>query len=236
MINYDYIEFSKIYKRVMDVELKIKRQYKIALKIAYPNKMFYRLIPYLKNRCIGRYMTGKDKARRDKIKDLIASKKSEEEKMNKFIDMAYLSDLVTMLTEYKLLYQNVKFTDNFYRTTVNFNDIKKYGSILKSLRNKIMHFQIIDYKQSKIDNLNALEFWEKILLCENCFMYKIQVPSPTIKNILQGMKDHCPDFDTANDRYLCDVFDDIAFINGVSVDKLPKYWSIGRQIYNFKEN
>ena len=80
MINYDYIEFSKIYKRVMDVELKIKRQYKIALKIAYPNKMFYRLIPYLKNRCIGRYMTGKDKARRDKIKDLIASKKSEEEK------------------------------------------------------------------------------------------------------------------------------------------------------------
>lgn len=219
----------------MDIELKIKRQYKIALKIAYPDKMFYRLIPYLQKKCLGRYLTGVGKSRRDKVKDLIASKKTEEEKMNKFIDMAYLSDLVTMLTEYKLLYQNVKFTDNFYRMAVDFNDIKKYGSILKSLRNKIMHFQIIDYKSSKTNNIKALAFWEKVLFCRNSFMYKIKLESISIKNILQGMKQHCPNFQTANDRYLCDVYDDIAFMHGVSVDKLPKYWSIGRQIYKIKK-
>ena len=236
MNNNDYIEFSKIYKRMMDVELKIKRQYKIALKIAYPEKMFYRLIPYLKSRCISRYVIGKGEDRRDKINDLIASNKTEEEKMNKFIDMAYLSDLVTMLTDYRLLYQNVVFTDNFYRHRVEFNDVKKYGAILKALRNMVMHFQVQDYKNSKDASVEALAFWEQLLFCENCFMYKIQVSSPTIKNILQGMKEHCPDFYTANDRYLCDIFDDIAFINGVPVDKLPKYWSIGRQIYNFKRN
>lgn len=235
MNNYDYIEFSKIYKRMMDVELRIKKHYKIALKIAYPNKMFYRLVPFLQSRLFGRYTVGAGKNKRDKIKDLIASKKSEEEKMNKFIDMAYLSDLVNMLTEYKLLYQNVIFTDNFYRTKVDFNDIKKYGSQIKTLRNKIMHFQISDYKKGKKESIEALSYWEQILACNNCFMYKIKVSKPSIMNILKGMKEHCPDFSTENDRYLCDVFDDIAFMNGVTVDKLPKYWSIGRQIYELKK-
>lgn len=233
MDNYDYREFSKIYKRVMAVELKLKRQYKIALKNAFPQKMFYRLIPYLKENLLSRYIVRNGKNRRDKIQDLITANKSEEYKMNKFIDMAYLSDLIYMLSSYKLLYQNTRFTDNFYLypKKVNFNDIKQYGSILIKLRNEIMHFQLERYKSSKIENLKALAFWEQILLCDNCYIHDIKISNPSINNILFAMKEHCSDFNNLSDRYLCDTFDDIALLNGVSVEKLPKYWSIGRQIY-----
>lgn len=234
MDNYDYREFSKIYKRVMDVELKLKRQYKIALKIAFPEKMFYRLVPYLQENLVSRYIVGKGKQRRDKIKDLISAHKSEEYKMNKFIDMAYLSDLIQMLSSYKRLYQDNRFTDNFYRTKVNFNDVKQYGSALVKLRNVIMHFQIDNYKLFKIENLKALAYWEQILLCENCYIHNITISNPSIKNILLAMKEHCIDFDNLSDRYLCDTFDDIALLNGVAVEKLPKYWSIGRQIYEIQ--
>lgn len=215
----------------MAVELKLKRQYKIALKIAFPQKMFYRLIPYLNANLLSRYIVGKGKSRRDKIKDLIAANKSEEYKMNKFIDMAYLSDLIYMLSSYKLLYQNNRFTDNFYRKKVNFNDIKQYGSALIKLRNEIMHFQIEHYKSFKMEALKALAYWEQILLCENCYIHDIKISNPSINNILFAMKEHCSEFNNLSDRYLCDTFDDIALLNGVSVEKLPKYWSIGRQIY-----
>ena len=31
------------------------------------------------------------------------------------------------------------------------------------------------------------------------------------------------------------MYDDLAFINGVPVDKLPSLWSIGRAIYELKK-
>ena len=89
-MNYDYIEFSKIYKRVMDVELRLKYQFRFAMQSAFPNNMFSRLIYYMKSNLIGRYTEGIGKQKRDKINDLIASKKSETEKLYKFINMAYL--------------------------------------------------------------------------------------------------------------------------------------------------
>ena len=96
---YDYIEFSKIYKRVMDIELCLKEQLKFSLTATFPNKMFYRLIPFLKSNFKNRYIEGYGAKSRDKINDLINSKISEEEKINKFVRMAYLSDLLKILTE-----------------------------------------------------------------------------------------------------------------------------------------
>lgn len=236
MNKYDYIEFGKIYRRVMDVEIKIKSQFKYALRLTYPNKMFYRLIPYLNANLLGKYINGFGKNRRDKIKDLISSNKTEQQKMEKFIDMAYLSDLVNLLTEYKLLYKNTNFTSNFYKTSVIFNDVKKYGSALKKLRNMIMHFQINDYKQAKNDCINALRYFEQVMMCNNCYMYKIKFQHITTRNILEQMSIHYPDFFYASDREICDAFDDIAFMNGVTIDRLPKYWSIGRQIYQMRKD
>lgn len=132
---YDYIEFSKIYKRVMDIELCLKEQLKFSLTATFPNKMFYRLIPFLKSNFKNRYIEGYGAKSRDKINDLINSKISEEEKINKFVRMAYLSDLLKILTEYPAIYKDMNFSKNFYRETVIFNDLKKYASGLKKLRN-----------------------------------------------------------------------------------------------------
>ncbi len=236
MNKYDYIEFGKIYRRVMDVEIKIKSQFKYALKLAYPSKMFYRLIPYLNSNLLGKYVNGFGKNRRDKIKDLISSNKTEQQKMEKFIDMAYLSDLVNLLTEYKLLYKNTNFTSNFYKTSVVFNNVKKYGSALKRLRNMIMHFQINDYKQAKSDCIDALMYFEQIMMCNNCYMYKIKFRYVTTKSILEQMSIYYPDFFHTSDREIYDAFDDIAFMNGITIDKLPKYWTIGRQIYQMRKD
>lgn len=40
MNKYDYIEFGKIYRRVMDVEIKIKSQFKYALSLLIQAKCF----------------------------------------------------------------------------------------------------------------------------------------------------------------------------------------------------
>lgn len=47
MVNkFDILEFSKIYKRFMDIELCLKACFSNALGITAPSKRFYRLIPY----------------------------------------------------------------------------------------------------------------------------------------------------------------------------------------------
>ncbi len=47
MNNYDIIEISKIYKRIMEVELTLKSRIEYALCITFPNSMFSVLIPFL---------------------------------------------------------------------------------------------------------------------------------------------------------------------------------------------
>ena len=48
MDRYDIIEFSKVYKRVLDVEITLKQKMLFALTTAYPKNEFSRLIPYFK--------------------------------------------------------------------------------------------------------------------------------------------------------------------------------------------
>ena len=150
--------------------------------------------------------------------------------------MAYLSDVLLILTDYKRIYQDVKFSNNFYRQKIVFNDLKKYAAAIKKLRNIVMHFRIQDYKINKLKFIDALTFWELLLVCNNCFIHSLPPIEPTIKNIVLQMKEFYPNFDNANDRHLCDIFDDIAFKNGLPVEKLPKYWSLGRQIYKYKKD
>ncbi len=232
----DIIEFSKIYKRVMDIELRLKDRLKFVLTATYPDKMFYKLTPFILEKFKGRYKKFTKGQERDQLLDLVNSNKSEEEKLDRFIDMAYLSDVLLILTDYKRIYQDVKFANNFYRQKIVFNDLKKYAAAIKKLRNIVMHFRIQDYKINKLKFIDALTFWELLLVCNNCFIHSLPPIEPTIKNIVLQMKEFYPNFDNANDRHLCDIFDDIAFKNGLPVEKLPKYWSIGRQIYKYKKD
>lgn len=128
------------------------------------------------------------------------------------------------------------FCNNFYTQKVSFNDIKKYASHLRGLRNIIMHFDIAKYNANKINYIETLAFWETQLFCQNCFIHKLPPIQPTIKNILNQIKTNYPLLFQEKDRQIVDIFDDIAFINGLPVEKLPQYWSIGRQIYETKKD
>lgn len=233
---YDYIEFSKIYKRVMDIELCLKEQLKFSLTATFPNKMFYRLIPFLKSNFKNRYIEGYGAKSRDKINDLINSKISEEEKINKFVRMAYLSDLLKILTEYPAIYKDMNFSKNFYRETVIFNDLKKYASGLKKLRNAIMHFDIRTYKQNKISFLKALGYWEIMLNCSNSYIHKLPTINSKIRTVLKLIAKTDSEFFELSDRIVCDIFDEIAFLNGREVKDLPEYWSIVRTFYELKRH
>lgn len=235
MKNSDYVEFSKIYKRVMDVELRLKRNMKIALKIAYPTSMFSKLHKYIETELKKKHFKWKKGVKRDILSDLLKANKTQEEKLDIFINTVYLSDVINILIKYPKIYKDNKFIDNFYKRKIDFNEMKQNASLIIKLRNIIMHFNISDYKLNKNKYISSLMYWEQILNCTNCNLYNIKLDKVTTKDILMVIKNNCLDFKTADDRFLCDLFDDIAIMNGLPIEKLPKYWTIGRQIFKLKK-
>ena len=72
MDKYSILEFSKIYKRVLDIETTLKQKILFALTQTYPKNEFSRLIPYLQNKVNHKkYILNS----RDRINDIIASNK-----------------------------------------------------------------------------------------------------------------------------------------------------------------
>ena len=101
-----------------------------------------------------------------------------------------------------------------------------------------MHFDFSTYQINREKWLEVLVFWEKTLACPN--MKYIHNISPLEKNnvthILRLLADTYPDFLKLSDRLVCDMFDDVAFINGWDIKDLPEYWTIGRTLYSLKND
>lgn len=57
---------------------------------------------------------------------------------------------------------------------------------------------------------------------------------PSTKAIIEKISEHNPDL-LDNDRAFTEVFKSIAFKNGYSKQDIPKYWTIGRQIFDYKK-
>ncbi len=219
----------------MEIELTLKSRVKYSLNITYPNKMFYRLIPFLKSIPHNKYIVKtKKNTNRDRINDIITSNNSDEVKLNKLMNIFYLSDLLLMLAEYKQLFSDRKFINNLYYRKVDHNQIKKYAVQLRQLRNTVMHFDINNYITNKKAYIEALNFWEQLLFCSNSFIHELPKTTPKTTTILKLIAKECPEILEMNDRTICDIFDDIAFINGLPISELPSYWTIGRSIYNIK--
>lgn len=97
-----------------------------------------------------------------------------------------------------------------------------------------MHFDINTYKQNKIGFIKALSYWELQLNCSKCFIHNLPPVVPKISPILKLLASYNPDFCTLSDRIVCDVFDEVAFLNGKEIKDLPEYWSIVRTYYELK--
>ena len=238
MDRYKTIEFSKIYKRLMDVELLLKQKVIFALKQTYSNKMFYRLIPYLKSLSSEKYAgtNKKNKKRTNRINDIIASKDAEEMKLKKVIKILYLSDLLKMLTEYNILVNDRKFNLYVFGKKINLNEVKQKALHLKRLRNSVMHFDYTTYADNEQTWLSALIYWEKLIEVPKMqYIHNLSLnKKPRITTVLKALSDTYPDFLSLSDRLVCDMFDDIAFINGWGINELPQYWSIGRALYELR--
>lgn len=229
---YIVIELSKLYKRMFEVELTLKQKLFYALKKTYKDKLFFRLVPYLKK------LTNNP----NEINKIINStNKTEEQKLYKFITSAYLSDVINILTLYKNIYKYSVFQKNFYGTEIDdikHQEIISYAGRLISLRNSIMHFNIKMYQRNRENYLKTLIYWEKLLACPNMkYIHNLTFnKKPQIAPTLRALAGIYPDFLTLSDRLVCDMFDDVAFINGWDINKLPEYWTIGRALHELKSN
>lgn len=233
MDKYSILEFSKIYKRVLDIETTLKQKILFALTQTYPKNEFSRLIPYLQNKVNHKkYILNS----RDRINDIIASNKSQSDKLTKFLNIAYLIDVLNILTEYKQIYKDKLFRSNFYNSIPNFNILKQQVSSLNTLRNAIMHFDIKTYTENKVIWLDTLTYWEKLLDTPN--MQPIHAISPikklNVEMILRLLTEKYPELYSFSDRLVCDMFDDAALINNWDIRALPKYWTIIRIMYDLK--
>lgn len=233
----EILEFSKLYKRVLNVEIALKNKIMYVLRETYPNKEFNRLVPFLtKTISHKKYImkTSKNKFR-DKINDILSSKKSQEEKLLKFFNITYLSDTLKIITQYKSITKDKRFKNNFYSQPQSQNIINNHAANLNKLRNLIMHFNYNEYCQNKEKLTKSLIFWECLLYCPNSFMYNLPKIKPSTKNILTQLSQNCPNFFEMDDRIICDMFDDLAILNGKPINELPHLWTIGRQIYSLKK-
>lgn len=232
---YNTMELSKIYKRILNVEILLKDRIKSALITTYPKQEFNRIFNYV-NTVISRskYKYKKNGRNNNKIDDILNLKIEQKEKLNYLFNTIYLSDTLKILTDYAPIYKDRNFKNNFYINIPYFSTVQQNASNLKKLRNAIMHFNYDNYYKNKKEYLSSLSFWERLLDCSLSFVHELPNIKPTTTNILKLIKENYPDTYTENDRLVVDVFDDIAFINGVSINKLPKYWTIGRQWYKIK--
>lgn len=230
-------EFSKLYRRILNIELDIKTNLNKSLIKTFEEKAFFRLIPYLEQLISTQkyeYLKNKNGQvyKNDYLKDIIKSNASFEQKLNQTFKRLYLKDFLGILTDYKLIYKNPMFKKHFYGgKIIDFNLLKKYSANLAKLRNLIMHFNFSDYQKEKIIFLESLKFWETLLNQDNAFIHTLPKVKPTIKNILKVIKNDALDIYFGYDRTLCDIFDDIAILNNLPTKNLPQYWSILRQKY-----
>lgn len=233
MDRYSILEFSKVYKRVLDIETTLKQKMYFTLTKTYPNSAFSRLIPYLQNIINHKKYIQNG---RNLIKDLIKSKKTQDEKLKKFLNNAYLIDVLNVLTEHKKIRKDKKFRKIFYNNVPDLNDLKQQVSSLNTLRNAIMHFDVKTYNENKLVWLKTLTYWEKLLDTPN--MHPIHQISPitklNVEMILRLLTEKYPDLYSLSDRLVCDMFDDAALINGWDIRNLPEYWTIIRRLYDLK--
>lgn len=202
-------------------------------------KLFNRLQPYL-NKIKSRYnYTRKTDGVADNyLNNIINSKDDDTKKFRKIIYRLYLRDLLGIL-DFKNYYKDKFFIRTIYHQKPCHDDVKKFSSRLALLRNCVMHFNFNDYVSNRGEYISALIFFENHL---DCFMRLINI-MPGINNItVQGILDslylHNPTIFDENDRILCDVYDDVAILNGKPADMLPQYWTILRCKYELlsKEN
>ena len=163
-MNEKYLqEFSKIYCRLMQLEITMKR------------KLIFSLLPYYKENIIKefeKFFNNKTRLKRYDNKSgntILSILKNPQIHINskkfvKLVNTIYLSDILFLILCCEQFRQE-EIVNNFYsKRPKKYGDLVKGRCILLNLRNTIAHYNIKDFEQNRYEYLKILELFEQHIL------------------------------------------------------------------------
>lgn len=245
--NFEY-EFSKIYKRLLRLELLIKHKIINSALTVYKDNAMTIFAKFFNNQKIYNYYKNDSKNRNYFIE--IRDNKS-------FIDAIKFERIINMLTLRHLLhfifteeaFRLPEIVGNFYaKKDINFKELKKSQKDLILLRNYVAHFNFEEYKSNKTKYLHTLMLYE---ICLGCSLGKYEnIPcnlgnKPNMTAIITKIYELCPElfkkdiphteFPYNKDRMIVDMYEDIAVLNGWEYGELKSQWEVIRQKFRFNQ-
>jgi len=246
MIEKYWLEFSKIYARLMRLELTIKKKAFLAVKNYYGENALDVFCKFFNNkRRLKRYAND----RRNKLSYIINHQGfSKLEKMQKLLNELYLSDslhFVLKTTQFK----NPTIDNLFYnKIPEKYKTLEDCINNLTKLRNCIAHYNFNLYKENKRNFLDSLFLFEVHLGHNVAGISELpKIETPTIRKIVEKIYELKPELIINlnikekqekiycnHQRMLLSLFDDIAIYNGISANNLPSPWTVLRELYRQK--
>ena len=239
-------EFSKIYKRLLRLELLLKKKIKECALSTYGDEVMDKFEKFFNN------------------PKIYSKYKNDSENRNYFLTIRDNKDIpnaikftsiINILTLRHLLHfifteENFRVKDiaqKFYaKEKVNFVELRKAKTPLINLRNYIAHFDFRKYQKDKNEYLQSLLLFELNLGCSlgkydsipNDLGYK-----PPMPKIVEKIYELAPElfyknvphsaFPYNKDRMLVDMYEDIAVLNGYEYGELKSQWDVIREKYRF---
>ncbi|MBO6088291.1 hypothetical protein J6P92_08120 [bacterium] len=239
-------EFSKIYKRLLRLELLLKKKIiKCSLSV-YGDDVMEKFEKFFDNSKIyNKYKNDSDN--RNYFLNIRDSRDIPNAiKFTNIINILTLRHLLHFIfTEENFRVKEI--AQKFYvKENINFIELKKAKMPLINLRNYIAHFDFKKYQKDKNEYLQSLLLYEINLGCSlgkydsipNDLGYK-----PVISKIIEKIYELAPElfqkdvphsvFPYNKDRMIVDMYEDIAVLNGYEYGELKSQWDIIRQKYRF---
>ena len=244
---YEY-EFSKIYKRLLRLELLMKHKIIVLSSSTYKDDVMEVFQKFFNNKHIYEsYSTKKTKENnflklRDN-KNILPILKFE-----KIINMLTLRHILHFIfTEEDFRTEEIQ--NNFYAIKIEkFKELRNNRENLVALRNHIAHFNFKDYQKHKIAYLNSLMLYENALGCslgkygDSCLKLSSK---PNLTTIIEKIYEISPelfmkdtnksDFPYNKDRIIVDMYEDIAVLNGWEYSELKSQWDVIRTKYRLNQ-
>lgn len=222
----------------MELELCLKNKIYISIITTYSESCYKKFKYFFVNKKIfykyRQKIGGKTKfllleiARDDNLTDIV--------KLQKSLYLLHLPDVLKFLTDEKVYYKDNRLISKFYENKPSdFNYLKINKGHLVKLRNHIAHYNFLDYEKKRKNFIKALIFFEIHLGCSIKKLHDLPELShkPNTMEILRAIYKIEPDLfsndDSGNisrtnkDRRLCDLYDDLAVINGWGYHELKSH-------------
>lgn len=239
-------EFSKIYKRLLRLELLIKTKIIGTSLAVYKDDVMLKFSKFFNNEKIyGKYWN------EAKSKNSFLAFRDERSMPNSL----KFSSIIKILTLRHLLhfifteesFRNPEIANSFYeKEQVNFKELKNAKQSLIYLRNYIAHFNFKEYKDNKKEYLQALLLYEISIGCSlgKCDSIPNNLGNkPSMPKIIETIYELAPElfqkdvphsaFPYNKDRMIVDMYEDIAVLNGYDYGELKSQWDVIREKYKF---